>query len=89
MSPDRGAKAAGRLRIIVDCFFDGRVDVFKLSLRFGPKRKCDALWDRALRSNNFNQTEFLARCRKRSNAETAFSTIKAKFDGSVCPRGRL
>ena len=84
MSGDRGAKAAaGRLRTIVDRFFDGLVYISTLRLRFDPKQKRHALWDRAHRSNNFNHAEFPAHCHKRSNVETAFSMIKAKFNGSV------
>ena len=61
MSADRGAKvAAGRLRVIVDCFFDGLVYISTLRLRFDPKQKCDALWDRAHRSHTFNHAEFPA-----------------------------
>ena len=59
MSGDRGAKAAaGRLRTIVDRFFDGLVYISTLRLRFDPKQKRHALWDRAHRSNNFNHAEF-------------------------------
>ena len=83
-SADRGAKAAaGRLGMIVDRFFDGLVCVSTLRLRFDPKQKSHALWDRAHRSNNFNHAEFPARCHKRSNVETAFSMTKAKFGGAV------
>jgi hypothetical protein len=32
---------------------------------------------------NFNRESFLTHYHKRSNVETAFSMIKAKFDGSV------
>ena len=61
MSADRGAKAAaGRLRVIVDRFFDGLVYISTLRLRFDPKQKRHALWGRALCSHNFNHTEFLS-----------------------------
>ncbi len=84
MSEDRGAKAeAGGLGMIVDCFFDGLVCISKVRLRFDPKQKRHALWDRAHRSNNFNHAEFPAHCHKRSNVETSLSTIKAKFGGAV------
>ena len=84
MSADRGARAAAsRLRMIVDRFFDGLVCISTLRFRFDPKRKRDALWDRTHRSHNFNHTEFPAHRHKRSNVETAFSMIKAKFGGRV------
>ena len=75
MSADRGAKAAaGRLRTIADGFFDGPVCISTLRLRFDPKRKRHALWDRAHRSNNFKpHAEFPARRHKRSNMVPAYT----------------
>jgi transposase len=43
----------------------------------------DGLWNRMWHFYNFNRTDFLAHYHKRSNAETAFSMIKAKFGGFV------
>ena len=45
--------------------------------------KRDSLWERTYHYYNFNRTEFLAHYHKRSNVETTFSMIKAKFGGSV------
>ena len=74
MSADRGAKAAaGRLRTIVDGFFDGSVCISTLRLRFDPKQKRHALWDRAHSSNNFKHAEFPARRHKRSNMVPAYT----------------
>ena len=47
------------------------------------KRKYDALWDRMFHLYNFNRAEFLTHYHKRSNVETTFSMIKAKFGGAV------
>jgi transposase len=45
--------------------------------------KFDGLWNRMWHFYNFNREQFLAHYHKRSNVETAFSMIKAKFGGSV------
>ena len=45
--------------------------------------KFDGLWNRMWYFYNFNRDAFLAHYHKRSNVETAFSMIKAKFGGSV------
>jgi len=46
-------------------------------------KKFDGLWAKMWHFYNFNQEVFLAHYHKRSNVETAFSMIKAKFGGSV------
>lgn len=43
----------------------------------------DGLWNRMWHYYNFNREAFLQHYHKRSNAETTFSMIKAKFGGSV------
>jgi transposase len=43
----------------------------------------DGLWQRMWHFYNFNQEAFMQHYHKRSNVETAFSMIKAKFGGSV------
>ena len=45
--------------------------------------KFDGLWNRMWHFYNFNQEAFLAHYHKRSNVETVFSMIKAKFGSSV------
>ena len=45
--------------------------------------KRDALWERAYHYYNLNRAEFLTHYHKRSNVETTFSMIKAKFGASV------
>jgi transposase len=45
--------------------------------------KFDNLWNRMFHFYNFNREAFLAHYHKRSNVETAFSMIKAKFGGAV------
>ena len=47
------------------------------------KHPYDALWHRMWHFYNFNRQAFLEKYHKRSNVETAFSMIKAKFGGSV------
>ena len=43
----------------------------------------DGLWNRMWHFYNFNRNAFLGHYHKRSNVETVFSMIKAKFGGSV------
>jgi transposase len=45
--------------------------------------KFDGLWNRMWHFYNFNRESFLQHYHKRSNIETAFSMIKAKFGASV------
>jgi len=45
--------------------------------------KFDGLWNRMWHFYNFNRDKFLEHYHKRSNVETAFSMIKAKFGGYV------
>ncbi len=45
--------------------------------------KFDGLWNHMWHYYNFNRDAFLAHYHKRSNVETVFSMIKAKFGGSV------
>ena len=47
------------------------------------KQKHDPLWERMYHYYNFNRSEFLAHYHKRSNVETTFAMIKAKFGGAV------
>ena len=43
----------------------------------------DSLWNKMWHYYNFNRLDFMAHYHKRSNAETTFSMIKAKFGGFV------
>ena len=43
----------------------------------------DDLWDRMYHYYSYNRAEFLAHYHKRSNVETTFSMIKAKFGASL------
>jgi transposase len=45
-----------------------------------------AIWNRALHFYKFHQDEFNAHYHKRSNVETAFSMIKAKFGERLCSK---
>ena len=45
--------------------------------------KRDALWERTFHFYNLHRAEFLAHYHKRSNVETTFSMVKAKFGGAV------
>lgn len=49
----------------------------------GHHHRYDGLWDEAYHYYNLHRSEFLARYHKRSNVETTFDMIKAKFGHSV------
>jgi transposase len=49
----------------------------------GNNHKFDGLWSRMWHYYNFNRDVFLTHYHKRSNVETTFSMIKAKFGGFV------
>jgi len=51
--------------------------------RGGTHHKFDGLWSRMWHFYNYNRDAFLAHYHKRSNVESTFSMIKAKFGGSV------
>ena len=53
------------------------------SVGSNPKAKYDPLWDRMFHFYNLHRAEFLAHYHKRSNVETTFSMIKAKFGPAV------
>ena len=53
------------------------------SVAHSGHHKRDGLWERAFHFYNLNRAEFSARYHKRSNVETTFSMIKAKFGGAV------
>ncbi len=49
----------------------------------GMSHGFDPLWNRMWHYYNFNRSAFLEHYHKRSNAETAFSMMKAKFGGNI------
>ena len=53
------------------------------------KQKHDPLWERMYHYYNFNRSEFLAHYHKRSNVETTFAMIKAKFGGAVRSKAHI
>jgi transposase len=54
--------------------------------RPSKRGKLDTLWTRMYHLYSFNQDEFLAHYHKRSNVETTFMSIKAKFGDAVRSR---
>ena len=53
------------------------------SVAHSGHHKRDGLWERAFHYYNLNRAEFLSHYHKRSNVETTFSMVKAKFGGAV------
>lgn len=56
---------------------------FKVNAVVNPKAP---VWSRHLVEFTLNQERFLAHCHRRSNAETVFAMIKARFGASVASR---
>ena len=56
---------------------------FKSNSKVITHHKLDSLWERTFHFFNLHRGEFLERYHKRSNVETAFSMVKAKFGGAV------
>ena len=57
--------------------------MFKSNSKAITHHKRDDLWERTFHFFNLHRGEFLERYHKRSNAETTFHMIKAKFGGAV------
>ena len=55
----------------------------KNSVAHNPKQKRDGLWIKMFHYFNYNRSDFLAHYHKRSNVESTFSMVKAKFGASV------
>ena len=53
------------------------------SVAHSRHHKRDSLWEQAYHYYNLNRAEFLSHYHKRSNVETTFSMVKAKFGGAV------
>ena len=53
------------------------------SVAHNPKQKRDRVWERAYYFFNLHRSEFLERYHLRSNVESTFAMIKAKFGASV------
>ncbi len=56
---------------------------FKANSKAITHHKRDGLWERAIHFFNLNRAAFLARYHLRSNVETTFHMVKAKFGGAV------
>ena len=58
------------------------------SVAHSGKQKRDTVWERAFHFYNLHRAEFLQHYHKRSNVESTFSMIKAKFSGAVRSKNR-
>lgn len=84
VSADKAYSSRNNLRAVEDVGGTAYIPFKKRTNGIGSKQDgFDSLWNRMWHFYNFNQATFLAHYHKRSNAESTFSMIKAKFGASV------
>ena len=81
VSADKAYLSRKNLRVIVNA---GATPYIPFKINSRPEHTHgDPLWAKTYHYFNLYREEFLNHCHKRSNVETAFSMIKAKFGGSL------
>ena len=83
VSGDKAYVSKNNLRAVQDVGAIPYIPFRANSVAWNRKQKHDSLWERMYHYYNFNRSEFLAHYHKRSNVETTFSMVKAKFGTSV------
>jgi transposase len=84
VSADKAYSGRRNLRVVKNLGGTAYIPFMSHSTGQANKRdKYDDLWNRMWHFYNFNREEFYRHYHKRSNVETTFSMIKAKFGGSV------
>lgn len=83
VSADKAYSSKRDLRVVADVGGTAYIP-FKSNARGDSGHHVyDGLWDKMWHYYNFNREAFLAHYHKRSNVESAFSMMKAKFGGSI------
>jgi len=80
VSADKGYSSIKNLRVIAG---NGAVPYVPFKVHTTGAGKGSDIWGRMWHLYNFRREEFLAHYHKRSNVETTFSMIKAKFGGRI------
>ncbi len=80
---DKGYLSKKNLRAIAARQADARIPFKTNSVPFTPNHKKDEVWVAAYHYYNLHRAEFLEHYHQRSNVETTFSMIKAKFGSQV------
>ena len=83
VSADRAYSSKRNLRAVHDLGATPYVPFKKGSTGGVTHHQFDALWSKMWHYYQFRREEFLTHYHKRSNAETTFAMVKAKFGGSV------
>ena len=82
VSADKAYLSKRNLRVVDDLGGTAYIP-FKSNSKAITHHKRDSLWERTFHYFNLNRADFLAHYHKRSNVETTFSMVKAKFGGAV------
>ncbi len=80
---DKGYLSKKNLRAIAARQAEARIPFKTNSVPFTPNHKKDQVWIAAYHYYNLHRAEFLEHYHQRSNVETTFSMIKAKFGSQV------
>jgi transposase len=76
VSADKGYSSAKNLHLVMS---HGAVPYIAFRSNTKPDRRSPAVWTKLFHFYKFNQEMFMRHYHKRSNVETTFSMIKAKF----------
>ena len=79
VSADKAYSSFANMRLVDN---KGAVPYIDFKSNATDKGKCE-IWNKMFHYYNLNRTDFMAHYHKRSNVETTFSMIKAKFGGFV------
>ncbi len=83
VSADKAYLSRRNLRAIKGAGATAYIPFKTNSVAHNPKQKRDRVWERAYHFFNLHRSEFLDRYHLRSNVESTFAMIKAKFGASV------
>ena len=83
VSADKAYLSRKNLRAIEDAGATPYIPFKTNSVAYNPKRKRDRVWERLFHYYQFHRDEFLDHYHLRSNVESTFGAIKAKFGASV------
>ena len=83
MSADKANLSKQNLRVVAEAGGTAYIPFKSNSVLKNVVQPRDSLWERAYQLFHLNRAAFLDHYHKRSNVETTFATIKAKFGGAV------
>ena len=83
VSADKAYLGKRNLRVVQEVGGTAYIPFKVNSVLKNTAQPSDSLWERAFHFFHLNRPEFLAHYHKRSNVETTFAMVKAKFGGAV------